>query len=405
MNEKGVLHHLPPPPQGKNGWPWHTDIPKFPATLADGTPWPRITVVTPSYNQVDFIEQTIRSVLSQGYPNLEYMICDGASSDGSVEIIKKYESHLTYWTSEPDRGQSHAINKGFERSTGQILCWLNSDDYHLPGTLRTVAENLADASGAFAIVGHSMFVGTDGTPLMRAKGEYRNRRSLLKFWHGYNMPQPSIFWRRPVFERVGLLDESLYYTMDFDYWARITEHFDFRNINHVLSCATYHSNCKTGDNYEGFFRELRKNAFRYWGSPLGLEYWHLLASRVKHAVLPLPDFGKKVLRATNEIMSVIPEGQTFVLVDDDELGTEQVIAGRTRIPFLEWKGQYWGPPADDDIAIRELERMRQAGASFIVFAWPAFWWLEYYRGLSQHLRCTCARVLKNKRLVIFRLDG
>src|SRR5216683_2892968 len=116
MNETGSLHDFPAPPQGKRGWPWEQEIASQLDSLPTGKPWPRISVVTPSYNQADFLEKPIRSVLLQRYPNLEYIIIDGGSSDGSADIIKKYERHLAFWISEPDRGQSHAINKGFLRS-------------------------------------------------------------------------------------------------------------------------------------------------------------------------------------------------------------------------------------------------------------------------------------------------
>src|SRR5947209_309002 len=121
MNETGSLHDFPAPPQGKSGWPWDQETVSLPESLPNGEPWPRISVVTPSYNQADFLEKTIRSVLLQRYPNLEYIIIDGGSSDGSADIIKKYEGHLALWISERDRGQGHAINKGFLRSTGQIM--------------------------------------------------------------------------------------------------------------------------------------------------------------------------------------------------------------------------------------------------------------------------------------------
>ena len=116
------------------------DRAQLPETMSDGHPWPRISIVTPSYNQGQFIEETIRSVLQQGYPNLEYIIIDGGSTDNSVEIIKKYEEYLTYWVSEPDDGQYDAINKGFSRATGEIMAWLNSDDMYVPWTFKTVAE-------------------------------------------------------------------------------------------------------------------------------------------------------------------------------------------------------------------------------------------------------------------------
>src|SRR5437588_6081454 len=134
-----TLAKLPSPLTDKTGWPWTIETPPLPVVRPDGSCWPRISIVTPSYNQGQFIEETIRSVLLQGYPDLEYIIIDGGSQDESVEIIKKYEPWLTYWVSEQDRGQSHAINKGFDRSTGLILGWLNSDDVLLPNALATVA--------------------------------------------------------------------------------------------------------------------------------------------------------------------------------------------------------------------------------------------------------------------------
>lgn len=242
-------------------WPWTSE----PAPIwAQSPDWPRISVVTPSLNQVKFIEQTIRSVIMQGYPNLEYIIIDGGSTDGSVEIIRKYENHLAYWVSEPDRGQSHAINKGFSRATGEILCWLNSDDYYFPGTLFTAAETLRTGTGNYALVGDCVAIFEDGSPPFEGRGRYENFKRLLQFWKGYHMHQPSIFWRREVFEQVGYLDESLVYTMDFDYWLRIAQRFNFVNINKPLSYANYHSEAKTGDNYVRTRKEQMRHAHRYW---------------------------------------------------------------------------------------------------------------------------------------------
>ena len=118
VNTALTLKDLPAPPEGKTGWPWTEQSEPLPDRMPDGFDWPRFSIVTPSYNQEQFIEETIRSVLLQGYPNLEYIIIDGESKDKSVEIIKKYEQYLTYWTSEPDRSQSHAINKGWQKCTG-----------------------------------------------------------------------------------------------------------------------------------------------------------------------------------------------------------------------------------------------------------------------------------------------
>src|SRR5437868_3021326 len=133
------LRDLPPPPAGKTGWPWTQESPSVPPLTAVGKSWPKISIVTPNYNYGAWLEETIRSVLLQGYPNLEYIVIDGASQDNSVAVIEKYAPYLDYWVSERDKGQTNAINKGFARSTGEIMGWLNSDDLLLPNALRNIA--------------------------------------------------------------------------------------------------------------------------------------------------------------------------------------------------------------------------------------------------------------------------
>src|SRR5439155_19891425 len=121
------LSVLPPPPRGKTGWPWTEESTPVAEAIKNGASWPRISIVTPSYNQGHFIEETIRSVLLQGYPNLEYIVMDGGSKDGTLSILRKYEHAIDFYTSAPDKGQAEAINKGFARASGDILAWLNSD--------------------------------------------------------------------------------------------------------------------------------------------------------------------------------------------------------------------------------------------------------------------------------------
>src|SRR5262245_47037233 len=133
------LAELPAPSPGKTGWPWTEESERLPDQMPDGCPWPLISVVTPSLNQGKFIEETIRSVLLQGYPELEYIIIDGGSNDGSVEIIKKYSPWITYWVSEPDGGQSEAINRGLKRASGEFASWINSDDLLCKNALRSHA--------------------------------------------------------------------------------------------------------------------------------------------------------------------------------------------------------------------------------------------------------------------------
>lgn len=276
---------MPEPAPGLDGWPWTQESAPLPATMPDGRPWPLISVVTPSLNQREFLERTIRSVLLQGYPRLEYIIIDGGSKDGSAEVIEEYAPHLAYHASEPDRGYVHAINKGFRRATGEIMCWLSSDDFYLPGTLRAVAECLAAGTGKVAVAGHVLKVYTDGRPPQKIAGRYASLRRLLKFWLGYQMHQPSIFWRRGVFDAVGYLDEARDLIADFDYWVRIARRFPFENIDRVLSCATHHARAKTADDCRRYHEELRRQAPRYWGPPSSPSYWLLKASLASHDAL------------------------------------------------------------------------------------------------------------------------
>ncbi|MFV0445249.1 MAG: glycosyltransferase family 2 protein [Planctomycetaceae bacterium] len=208
---------------------------------------PRISIVTPSYNQTVYIEETICSVLEQGYPNLEYIIVDGGSTDGSVEIIRKYEKHLAWWVSEKDNGQPHAINKGWRRSTGDVLGWLCSDDLLTPGALNSVADQFERSAVDWV---------TGATELFDANGFRRivmPRTDLLRLWvdrarlvRGYSFGQPSTFIRRRLFEAVGVLNESLHYSFDHEYWCRARlVGFEPTTIAEVLSSYRLHEKSKT----------------------------------------------------------------------------------------------------------------------------------------------------------------
>jgi glycosyltransferase involved in cell wall biosynthesis len=182
---------------------------------------PKISVVTPSYNQGEFLERTIESVLSQSYPNLEYIVIDGGSEDNSVDIIRKYEHHLAYWFSEPDDGQSNAINKGLMRSTGEILAWLNSDDTYEPCALEIVGNYFREHPEIEVLYGDANLVDVEDRVLLRIHGVPYSRRALI--YAGINLHQASTFWRRELFQRVGMLDEDLHFGMDYDLWFRFAK--------------------------------------------------------------------------------------------------------------------------------------------------------------------------------------
>ncbi len=243
---------------------------------------PRISVITPSYNQAEFLEKTIRSVLLQDYPNLEYIIIDGGSNDGSVDIIRHYAHHLAHWESVKDRGQSHAINKGFARATGDIFCWLNSDDYFMPGTLIRVGEIFARDQRVGAVVGSCQTVDEHGATTL-LKGSFQDYNRLVMYWKQYQMPQPSIFWRGDLHRKVGPLNESLHLTMDYDLWLRLARYTRFYEIPEVFACAHVHRKAKTGLDFSTYHRQQLKRVlpiclFPWSPSRVALSlkfFWHL----------------------------------------------------------------------------------------------------------------------------------
>ncbi|MFH1876126.1 MAG: glycosyltransferase family 2 protein, partial [Candidatus Omnitrophota bacterium] len=267
-----TLQELPPPPEGKTGWPWTAKSPQLPETMPDGSPWPRISIVTPSYNQGKFIEETIRSVLLQGYPDLEYIIIDGGSSDESVAIIKKYAPWLSYWISESDNGQAHAINKGFSRATGTTIGWLNSDDTYLSGVFRAIAEYFSVHHDRQVVFGDCHAVDECGNVISVWKGHFSNRRDLIRWWKRERVTgpiwilQPSVFFSRDARARTGFLDESLYYVLDYEFWIRLSGVYKFFYIEHTLSTYRLHSTSKsvTRDE-EKQLAECERVSKRNWG--------------------------------------------------------------------------------------------------------------------------------------------
>jgi glycosyltransferase involved in cell wall biosynthesis len=207
------------------------------------TEWPKISVVTPTYNQVQYIEATIRSVLDQGYPNLEYIIIDGGSTDGTVEVIEKYSEHLAHWVSEPDEGQTDALIKGFDRASGDILCWLNSDDLFEVRALQDVAEIFIQHSDWQVVYGDELAIDVDGRPFAIRK-EIPYYRFIWMYDHNY-IPQSSTFWRRGIYEQVGGLDPKMELSMDFYLWARFTELTTLHHVPRVWSRFRYHPEAKT----------------------------------------------------------------------------------------------------------------------------------------------------------------
>lgn len=212
--------------------------------MSEQKSFPLVSIVTPSYNQAEFLERTIRSVLGQDYPNLEYIIIDGGSTDGSVEIIRKYESQLSFWISERDKGQTNAINKGFNRAKGEIFAWLNSDDIYEPGAIRAAVEALISDPSLGFVYGDCNFIDSHD----RVIGKFDARQTdLKKLMRGYvHIPQQAFFFRGELWKKVGPLDENIYFAMDYDLWLRLARIAPFRYLpGKVWADFRLHEDAKT----------------------------------------------------------------------------------------------------------------------------------------------------------------
>jgi glycosyltransferase involved in cell wall biosynthesis len=217
-----------------------------------------ISIITPSYNQALYLEQTIDSILSQNHPNLEYIIIDGGSRDGSVDIIKKYEKYLKFWVSESDRGQSHAINKGISKASGDIINWINSDDYYESGAFKHVAEAFEDPDIEVAAF-KGKVIDERGKLIRYSKGTdiYKD---LAKTIGWARIDQPETFFRKSVFDKITPLNENLHYTMDLEMWIRHLLEFGTNKVilsDEFLVNFRFHQDSKSS-NYQNLFR-LERN--------------------------------------------------------------------------------------------------------------------------------------------------
>jgi len=220
---------------------------------------PRISVVTPSYNQAEFLEATLRSVISQGYPDLEYVVVDGGSTDGSADLIRRYEADIDWWTSEPDDGHAHALNKGFAHTTGEIMCWINSSDLYYPWTLATVAEIFSQLPQVEWIMGVASQFDAGGRPRAVGSSYGMNVYDVLAGDYKW-IQQESVFWRRRLWERAGgRLDQDLRCAGDFDLWLRFFRLTPLYSVGTVLGGFRVHDDRlgETSDNcYEREADEL-----------------------------------------------------------------------------------------------------------------------------------------------------
>ena len=211
-----------------------------------------ISIITPSFNQAKYLEATIESVLSQDYPRIEYIVIDGASTDGSVEIIKKYENRLAFWVSEKDKGQADAINKGLARAKGDILAWLNSDDYYLPYAISSAVKVFEDNPDVVIVYGNMLAVDEHGKTINILKYRQLSLEDLLCF---QIIGQPAVFFRRESFERTVGLDTTFHFLLDHHLWIRIAQQGKILHVPQTWSAARYHAEAKNRAKAAEFGRE------------------------------------------------------------------------------------------------------------------------------------------------------
>jgi glycosyltransferase involved in cell wall biosynthesis len=204
---------------------------------------PKISVVTPSYNQAAFLERTITSVLDQGYPELEYIIIDGGSTDGSVDIIQRYASRLAYWVSEPDRGQSEAINKGLQRATGEWVAWQNSDDVYYPGAFYSLVREVRRSPQVDLITANIMLIDSDGQEIRDLHFVRPTHKALLA--EGMVLSNQAAFWRRRVHRDIGWLDERMHFSFDYEWFLRLTKVCKAAHVNDIWGGFRLYETTKT----------------------------------------------------------------------------------------------------------------------------------------------------------------
>jgi len=286
----GLLSKLPTPQGERTHWPWTTET--DPAIYSEKSAWPKITIITPSFNQGKYIEETIRSVLLQNYPNLEYIIMDGGSSDNTLEIIKKYEPWITSWTSRKDDGQSDAINKGVNLSGGELFNWLNSDDYYTPSTLHAVAVAFVKNEATEVVCGAQNVFNSKSSKML-AGTNIEDQIEKLAYWG--HIDQPCTFFRMNSISSSFPLNKELHYCMDADMWLRYILEKGLKNvvkIPDILVNFRIHENSKTGTMHDKFEEEKNFLRFRVMisiGAAKDLLEYFLKVSPFKRSLLEAPE--------------------------------------------------------------------------------------------------------------------
>ena len=252
-----MLADFPPPPAGKSGWPWDAPPPR---TVGHG---PKISIIIPSLNQGRFIEETIRSIVLQLWPDLELIVIDAASRDETVDVIRRYEPWISYWISERDGGQAEAINKGLAKATGDIVAWFNADDFFVDGIFAAVAAAWSRNPRGIYAAPVVNFYRRGRETLIRPRG--MTLENVVQYWTGRSRwHDPGLFWSRAVVDAAGGPDPSLHFSHDYDYLLRALQHGSVEYVGHVAAGFRLHRDSKTMSQTEKMMAETAAVSQRYW---------------------------------------------------------------------------------------------------------------------------------------------
>jgi glycosyltransferase involved in cell wall biosynthesis len=365
------------------------------------------SIIINNYNYGRFLKEAIDSALNQTYKHLEVIVVDDGSTDDSREIVASYGTRVRP-VFKSNGGQASAFNVGLRASAGKVVLFLDSDDVLLPMALEAAIPYFADPE---VVKVHWSLLEIDEGGALTGRlvprhalpdGDLRQTALRLGPTNCPSAPTSGNAWSRSYLEEIFPIPEQEYRIGADTYLFELAPFFGL--IRHVSEPqARYRTHSNNNWSRLGFDAKLHHELTFY------ARYAELLARRCEKLGLSVDlkaweaaSWWHRVKTAMEELSQVIPSGQSFILVDDDTIGVGR-LGDRPRRHFLEREGLYWGPPADDDAAIRELRRERQAGAGFVVFAWPAFWWLDHYRSFREYLSATFPCRLANERLVIFDL--
>jgi len=380
------------------------------------------SVIVNNYNYERFLREAIDSALNQTYRNTEVIVVDDGSTDGSLEIIASYGQRIIPLV-KGNGGQNSALNAGFSLSRGDVILFLDSDDVLFPTAVRAAVDAFSEPD---VVKVHWPWLEWDDSSRETGKvwwkslpdGDMRDLvlRAGPEGVAGY-LPSGNAYPRRflqsvfPLPDVGGSADRGS--SKGETHWAArpgpdlylatlAALHGRMKQVTEPQACYRMHG----GNGYQSlkFEERLRFDLALFdYASKAAAEHCDRLGICVNRELWKANSWSHRVQRASRDIVSVVPFGGSFILVDEDEWKTDPLLSGRKRIPFLERDGQYWGSPRDDVSAIAELERLQETGAQFIAFAWSTFWWFDYYVGLRQYLRKRFPCVLENDSIVMFDL--